>query len=344
MQVFSQPDVPRPLNEELRLAELHKYKLLDSESEPDFDLLAEIAADICEAPYAFISLVDKDRVWFKAKSGSSITELARNDDYCSWAILEDRILHVPDLTKDARMANLSKTLREPYYRMYCGATLITKTGYRVGTLCVLDTRPRELSQRQQDKLVRLAAHVVTVMEGRLRDIELRAAVDDLNRLATRDELTGLLNRRALTQILEQEVQRSRRFQTALSVLMIDIDHFTKVNDTYGHAVGDIVLRGVADVVQAGVRGIDFAARFGGEELCIVLPGTDEAGAQRLAESLRHAVASALFRDAAESVRVTVSIGVAALASDANAMIGTADLALYEAKARGRNRVVVGHST
>lgn len=339
--------IPRPSNESLRLAELRKYKLLDTANEPDFDLLTELAADICAAPYAFISLVDQDRVWFKAKFGSNVVELPRNDDYCSWTILEDRLLHVPDLSLDPRMANLSKTVGPPFFRMYCGANLITDNGLRIGTLCVLDTKVRELSVEQQGKLGRLAAHVVTLMEGRLRDIEFRSALDELSRLATRDELTGLLNRRALTQVLEQETARCTRFQNELSVLMIDIDHFKTVNDLHGHDVGDIVLAGVARVVQAGIRSIDFASRFGGEEFCVVLPNTSLGGAQKLAESLRRAVEAVIFRDSSEPFSVTVSIGVASLdakRADSNHMMKISDTALYQAKATGRNRVVIGHTS
>ncbi len=343
MNAVAPPLAPRPEHEELRIAELRKYKLLDTASEPDFDLLTELAADICSTPYAFISLVDQDRVWFKARIGTNAVEVARNDDYCSWAILEDQLLHVPDLTRDARMANLPKTAGAPGYRMYCGANLITANGLRIGTLCVLDTRVSELPAAQRDKLVRLAAHVVKVMESRLRDIEFRAAVEDLNRLATRDELTGLLNRRALTQVLEQETSRCTRFQSGLAVLMIDIDHFKKVNDGYGHDIGDMVLAGVAQIVQSGIRSIDFASRFGGEELCVVLPNTDLGGAQKLAESLRQAVEVAVFLNSSAPVSVTVSIGVASLDlahADCQGMMKMADAALYLAKTNGRNRVVV----
>lgn len=343
-----QARIPRSPDEGFRLAELYKYKLLDTESDTDFDLLVVLAADICRAPYAFISLVDEDRVWAKAQFGAeSASQVPRDDDYCSWAILENEILHVPDLTLDYRMANMSKTVGPPGYRMYCGANLITSTGQKVGTLCVLDTLPRSLSSEQQIKLVRLAKHVVNLMEARMRDLEYRSAVEGLSRLATRDELTGLLNRRALTQVLDHEGSRSRRFQSELSVLMIDIDHFKQVNDRYGHAIGDVVLRGVSHIVQAGIRGIDFASRYGGEELCVVLPGTDLVGAAKLAENLRRAVEVAVFRETPETIRVTVSIGIAAihpLNTDINAILKMADVALYQAKSNGRNRVVVGHAS
>ncbi|HSV54587.1 MAG TPA: sensor domain-containing diguanylate cyclase [Burkholderiaceae bacterium] len=335
--------IPRPANEADRLAALAGYGLLDTAADADFDLLAEVAAELCGAPYAFVSLVDADRVWHKASFGAKVKQVPRDDDYCSWTVLEDRLLHIPDLAQDARTRALSHTVGPPGFRMYSGANLITSDGYRVGALCVLDTKPRTLGAHQLELLVRLARQVVALMELRQRDRELALALSAMQRLASEDGLTGLMNRRALIEALQREVERSRRMGSDLSVVMIDLDHFKAINDRHGHAMGDAVLRGVGSTLRSGIRAVDIAGRYGGEELCLVLPETHAAGAVTVAESLRVAIAAQPYEDVLHSVNVTASFGVAAFSKDgrnsAEQLLRAADEALYRAKTGGRNRVV-----
>lgn len=171
-----------------------------------------------------------------------------------------------------------------------------------------------------------------------RTAELAAANRALEKLARSDALTGLANRLAANERLHGEFLRMQRTGTRYAVLLMDVDHFKRVNDTYGHEVGDHVLRHVAGIVAASARATDFIARFGGEEFFAVLPDTDLAGAQVVAEKIRAAVA-----DAAAPVvgQVTLSVGVAQAspddASEGDA-VNLADRHLYRAKAEGRNRV------
>jgi two-component system cell cycle response regulator len=165
----------------------------------------------------------------------------------------------------------------------------------------------------------------------------------LEALAHTDSLTHLLNRRALTIRLVAELERVRRYNSPLAMLMIDLDHFKVVNDTYGHLVGDEVLRGIGMILQRSVRSVDMVARYGGEEFVIVLPETGETGAIAFAERIRQRVDQHNFEAArSSSVRVTVSIGVSCLPSphvdSAEDLFAGSDAALYRAKARGRNQV------
>ena len=113
--------IPRPPDEERRLAALHRCLLLDTPAEDDFDFLTDLAAHICEAPCACLSLVDRDRVWIKSQIGMSAPSRPRDDDYCSWAVLEEEVLAIPDLASDPRTAKMSMTVGPPGYRMYTGA-------------------------------------------------------------------------------------------------------------------------------------------------------------------------------------------------------------------------------
>jgi len=335
--------VPRPPDEELRLSSLHRYQLLDTPAEDDFDFLTELAAHVCDVPFAFVSLVDKDRVWFKSYFGTSTQSAPRDDDYCSWAILENVSLSIPDLTEDSRTAGMSKTIGPPGYRMYTGANLLTPDGYRIGSLCVLDSQPRTLSEQQMRMLHRLSRQVMALIELRSHQRALAGALTTMERFATVDELTGLSNRRILLERLDDEVERARRFGSPLSVIMMDLDHFKSVNDSHGHAMGDTVLHNVGSLVRDGLRQVDIAGRYGGEEFCLVLTGTTKEGAATLAESLRRKIENFVHVHGDHSLSATASFGVASFDTgtqeDAKTFLKAADDALYRAKHSGRNRVV-----
>ncbi|MBF0332136.1 MAG: GGDEF domain-containing protein [Alphaproteobacteria bacterium] len=167
----------------------------------------------------------------------------------------------------------------------------------------------------------------------------------MRRLASVDALTGIANRRHLLAIGDEEVERAKRYGRPFSVLMLDIDRFKAINDTYGHSTGDRVIQSLAVVAGAAIRECDVPGRLGGEEFAIVLPETSGDHAAALAERLRHAIAEAseVRSEDGESIRFTASIGVAALTpEDAgfSGLLGRADKALYAAKAGGRNRVVL----
>lgn len=179
--------------------------------------------------------------------------------------------------------------------------------------------------------------------GFMQDVtEQHAAGEELRRLATTDTLTGVANRRSFIERARNELDRVRRFGESACMLMLDLDHFKKVNDRWGHSVGDEVLRHVARVCGAQLRSIDLFGRLGGEEFGVLLAGTDAQGAAGLAERIRQAVERAPAQTAAGPVTVTISIGVSGMRGtdpDPDAALIRADEALYEAKRGGRNRVM-----
>lgn len=165
--------------------------------------------------------------------------------------------------------------------------------------------------------------------------------------AAHDALTGLANRRAALDRLNSEVARARRNNSPLSVLMLDLDRFKTVNDTWGHAAGDLVLIETAGILRGELRGEDLGVRFGGEEFLAILPGTDVAAARHVAERIRRRTAeSSVASGENEAIRITISIGVATLdgMEGATALITRADAALYRAKEQGRDRVEIAEST
>jgi diguanylate cyclase (GGDEF)-like protein len=178
-------------------------------------------------------------------------------------------------------------------------------------------------------------------------IERAQIMEKLRELATRDELTGLLNRREMRRILSEETARHLRQGEPLALAMMDIDHFKTVNDTFGHKVGDDVLRWMAQLITENMRSTDMFARYGGEEMAVILPQTNSEDAFRVMERLRHLVATTGFQvDRAGrrpiDIQLTISMGIASVPEDANSdeqLLVAADRALYQAKRRGRNRIV-----
>jgi two-component system cell cycle response regulator len=184
-----------------------------------------------------------------------------------------------------------------------------------------------------------------VEKKRLRD-ENKRLLHELECQSRTDALTGVPNRRSFDQALVQETARARRYGSALGVVVLDIDHFKKINDTHGHHGGDEVLRAFAKTVAGELREGDVLFRYGGEEFVALLPYADQAGAVKAAERLVKAVGASPVRVGSAMVNVTTSAGVAALAgSDADglSMVARADNALYEAKRNGRNRVYASAS-
>lgn len=334
--------IPRPENEEERLAALRGYGLVDTPADTDFDFLTKMAATICGTPYAFVSLVENDRVWYKSTYGRSAIQTPRDEDYCSWSILEKDGLQIPDLSEDTRTANLTLTKSGPQYRMYCGANLTNSDGHRIGSLCVLDVVPRALDPEKFAILEQLANQVMSLIELRAKNRQLQEAYSIMERLATVDELTGLLNRRTLMMQLRKEIDRNLRTQSEFALVMIDIDHFKKINDNFGHLRGDAVLREIGQLITQRLRSTDCAGRYGGEELALALLGAGIDEAKRVAEELRSAIAETAYAE--EQIRVTASFGIAVFrtvdAWSMDTLIDAADKALYRAKHSGRNRVEI----
>jgi diguanylate cyclase (GGDEF)-like protein len=165
---------------------------------------------------------------------------------------------------------------------------------------------------------------------------------ELQLLATRDGLTGLYNHRTFYALLADELTRAKRFKRPVSLLLLDIDHFKRVNDTHGHLAGDAVLRELGGLLGRQARAINRVCRYGGEEITVILPETGLEAAANVAERLRAVVEAQPFDANSEPIRITVSIGVASFpahADGAAALVAAADTALYAAKQRGRNRVV-----
>jgi len=196
---------------------------------------------------------------------------------------------------------------------------------------------RPFTETERDLFHYLAGQAAVSIEN----VDLHRTVE---RQAVTDELTGLSNRRKFEETMQAEVERSRRFGQPVGLVMLDIDDFKLVNDTYGHTQGDVVLRHVARILRNSSREVDEPARYGGEELAVVLPGTDLEGAYYVAERVRTEIEALELPldEGPGTLRITASFGVATLpgsAFDMGSLVEAADDALYRAKRAGKNRTV-----
>jgi len=313
-------------SEEKRLAELERTGLLDTAPEPEFDRIVRLVTSALNVPMASVTLVDRDRQWFKASIGLRSRETPRSESFCSHAVALDTVLIVPDATLDERFLDNPSVVGLPNIRFYLGIPLRTAEGFTLGTLCAMDHVSRAPSDREVAILSGLAELVV-------EQIELRLA-------ANVDGLTGAMQRRAFLAEAARDFARARRAGRPLGCLLLDADHFKDVNDSFGHAIGDAVLRNIATGCQLVLRESDYLGRLGGEEFCVMLPDAELTDAYAVAERIRQHVAGLRLTVGDNGLRVTVSIGVAAIAatdSSVTALIDRADRAMYEAKLGGRNR-------
>ena len=175
---------PLPANEQERLSALLKYDILDTEPEAAFDSMVHLASYICQTPIAAISLVDEDRQWFKAIVGLDARETSRSVAFCAHTILQDETMIVPDAKLDERFCDNPLVAASPDIRFYAGVPLVTSQGYHLGTLCVIDRVPRELSSEQLDAIRVLADNVIAHLDLRLSHKQIRQYADDLQLAAT----------------------------------------------------------------------------------------------------------------------------------------------------------------
>lgn len=308
-----------------RLAAVRRYGALGRFGDPALDKITALVKRLLDVPICAVSLIDCDKQYFPSIVGVDICQTPRAVAFCDQTIRERKPLVVEDAHADPRFAGNSLVTGEPHIRSYAGAPLVTPDGYQLGALCAIGQQPRRFDPGQIELLTCFAELVVDQLE--------------LQTLAHKDFLTGAMTRRSFTENARSSLRALERDGEGAALICLDVDHFKTINDRYGHAVGDQVLRDLTRTCIAALRPGDFFGRLGGEEFAVLIPRGDEAMARDCAERLRAAVAA---MPCVGCGPVTASFGIAIAHGEAGlgACFIEADEALLTAKRGGRNRVVV----
>lgn len=267
------PDIPP--DEDARLAELCSLNVLDTIAEERFDRLTRMARRLFGVDVALVSLVDENRQWFKSCAGIELSETPRDISFCGHAILGDGAFVIPDALQDERFADNPMVAGPPHVRFYAGCPLRGPGGRKLGTLCIIDSKPRAFSDEDVEMLVDPALMV----EREFSAIE----------WATVDELTGLSNRRGFMMLAQHSLLLCLRQNIPAALVFIDLDYLKQVNDQLGHAEGDWVLVTFAQHLMKAFRSSDVVARLGGDEFLVLLTNHSKAAAESAMARLQQAL-------------------------------------------------------
>lgn len=308
-------------NEARRVDVLRSYNLLDTAAEDVFDRVTNIARNALNMPVSLITLIDKDRQWFKSKQGTEICETPRNVSFCSYAIEETRPMIIEDLRKDSRFKNNPFVTSPPYLRFYCGIPLRAKEGYNLGTLCVLGAKARRLKPQELSILTDLARLTIN-------EIETRQVVDV-------DYLTGIAMRRILMRDGDKALLEAKKNSGNFGLIVFEIDYFKEIVSKCGFPAAETLLKETVAACSPLLRTQDVFARIADERFAVLLPEAHMGQTQETASKIETTIKT--LRAACGNQQMTVSCSIGATTYTPadlkfNMVYTRAEIAFYQAKA------------
>lgn len=314
-----------PPDEAERLDVVQELAVMGTEGEERFDAITRIAKRLFDVPMALVTVIERDHQWFKSNQGMPTDQTPRHVSFCGHAILSDCPLVIPDTHADERFADNPLVTGNPGIRFYAGVPLRVHER-RVGTLCILDRKPRHLSVEQRDSLVDLAGIVVREMTS--------------TEMAVIDHLTGLANRRGFLMFAQEALHVADRDEIPATLLFFDVDELKAINDEYGHPAGDATIRQVAAAMKNTFRAADILARLAGDEFVALLHNTSAEQASFSVERLRINLSDSSDHGAVKSVP-TLAWGQVtydpARHPNIDSLIAEGDARMYEHKRDRRGR-------
>lgn len=313
-----------PANEKERLEALNSLNILDTDPEERFDRLTRMARKMFNVPIALVSLVDADRQWFKSRNGLDDCETGRDVSFCGHAILGNDIFVIEDASSDLRFADNPLVTGEPSIRFYAGAPLRYLNGSKLGTLCIIDSEKRGIS----DDELALLRDLADMAEGELTALQ----------IATIDDLTKISNRRGFVALAQNSISLCARQGAPVSMVFFDLNNFKPINDCYGHAEGDRALVAFADLMRASFRDSDVFARIGGDEFAVLLTNTTREFAGEIVQRFRDLV-DTYNREAGLEYDLAFADGIVSTEAGQECsvedLLREADVLMYEKKRRER---------
>lgn len=348
---------PIPDNEEKRLEFLHKLGILGTPAEERFDRITRFANLLLGTPISLISLIDSDRQWFKSAQGLGVKETSRDDAFCAHAIIEQKTFFVEDATKDERFKSNPLVTGDPHIRMYAGHPIELENGLRIGTLCVIDKKPRSLAASELEILEHLAAWVKTEVSNAellktLRHYEAERELkekksenhdklyDFFNNLSLIDADLVLPNALYLQLYLKQEITRLKFSDGKIAVIAAAVDNFSGFEKSKGAAAAMTALKAVAKCLAdypKWPRGMTF--RYSRERFVILLPEKSRENAVEIAELLRMEIHKLQIRYEKDLLTLSYGVsGIPAASSAAEKLLGKALEALETAQKQGTDKI------
>lgn len=312
------PEIPK--NEAERLHALRALRILDTSYEERFDRITRMAKRMFSVSISLISLIDESRQWFKSRQGLDVIETSRDVSFCGHAINQDGLFIITDALIDERFFDNPLVTDAPNIRFYAGCPLKLRQGINIGTLCIIDSKPRVFDEEDQLLLKDLG----TIIEQEIQSIQ----------LATLDELTLISNRRGFMTMVNQMLKVCQRDKKTMSFVVFDLNKFKAINDDYGHHEGDFVLAKFAQIMLESFSEYDVIGRLGGDEFVAML---SDRTAEEIAVFLeRFAVCVDEVNDSLKKpYRIQYSAGVTHFPHDTDKtieeMIQCADAAMYQQK-------------
>lgn len=330
----------------IKLARLPESTFFCTPIEERFERITRLARRTLNVPIAAITFLNEKTQWFKSVSGWAVTELPNVRSFCPITLAAGQLTVFEDTHQDPILRQHALVLSAPYFRFYAGMPIHDENENLCGTFCIFDQKPRQLSLQDRSALTDLAALAQReIFSERMRSahFSLTAKLGIARRQAMIDPLTRLWNRRGASVLMKAALDAAHSQHSSIAVAVLDLDGFKDINDSYGHPIGDEVLRKTAVRLIQNLRTSDSIFRFGGDEFLLLMKDTDAATAAKTAERVRQSVVAAPIRTRRGDIVTSISVGYVVHSGkkeiSVDELIKRADEALLQSKSQGRDRVV-----
>jgi diguanylate cyclase (GGDEF)-like protein len=330
-----------------RLESLRRMLTLGGPGEQDYQRVARLALRLFDVPISYVSVLDGQKQYLMSPLGMAALEIPCEESLCQHVVTEKVRIVCHDASQDPRFSQAHAVVNAPHIRFYAGLPIRNAEGHVIGALCIADSKPRNLSEEHLQRLDDLGFLLEATIALRYLSFSHEKALlfaRSMGLVAMTDDLTGVFNRRGIIDMANHSYARCLHEHRGFSLALIDLDHFKKINDQFGHLIGDAALKEAARRIQSSLRGGDIVGRWGGEEFLVVLPGLSPALLQDVGNKLVHSIGSPFIEQGCE-VALSASVGLVGMGTlhglfEEVTWLEAADQALYMAKERGRSQAVV----
>jgi diguanylate cyclase (GGDEF)-like protein len=330
----------------IKLAQLAESTFFCTPIEERFERITRLARRALNVPVAAITFLNDEKQWFKSVAGWAITQLPNTQSLCPITLAAGTVTIFEDTHREATIRQHPLVSTGPHFRFYAGVPITDENEEPCGTFCVFDQKPRKMSTDDKATLMDLAAIAQREIAGeRMKSVHsaLTAKLGIARRESMMDPLTRLWNRRGATVLLKAGLDAAKEQDSTIGIAILDLDNFKHINDTYGHQVGDEVLRKSALRLVQSVRSDDAVCRIGGDEFLLIMKDCDSDTARETTERIRRNIVETPIPTRQGEITISTSVGFAIRNGtedgSVDSLIERADQALLKSKSQGRDRVI-----